>query len=297
MGMFFLFPPSREQLADWRRAKKVKPLRRAVSMATAEGRALAAEYLGELGDREAIPVLSTALMRDAVPAVRLAAVRALSGMGAAAREPLFRALKEDAEVAVRAEAARGLGEIGGEEVRLALEEALLGDPKGVVRASAARALGRIGAMASIGLLRSSLLAGHPLLTEGAAEALFALSQGASLSGRERAAFLVGLLRFSEAIETDPGIIDLLLLRAALSRDGSALPPGLLDAICRLASPQAVPFLAHRLRKLRLVLSGGPAPDVYERLSQEKEKIEAALHKIGTNEAAIALRGQEIENRE
>src|SRR5688500_3420854 len=102
MGLFSR--PNREQLAGWLRAGKAKPLRRALGSATAEGRALAAECLGELVDREALSPLSLALSKDEAAAVRLAAARALSALGAEAAPPLSLALLQDSEASVRAEA-------------------------------------------------------------------------------------------------------------------------------------------------------------------------------------------------
>jgi HEAT repeat protein len=158
----------------------------------------------------------------------------------------------------------------------ALEIALQSDPKGSVRAEAARSLGRLRAEDSAKLLAAALLAGHPALTEGAAEALDALGQGASLQGKTRAAFLVGLGRFSEAVAQDESAVDLLLLRAALCRDGSAFPPMLLETLYRHPSPRSAPFLEHRLLGLRRALTGGPTPDVYQKLQAEAARIEASL---------------------
>ena len=72
---------------------------------------------------------------------------------------------------------------------------------------------------------------------------------------------------------------------ALSRDGSALPPGLLGAICQLAAEPAVAFLQNRLKLLRRALSGGPTQELYARLDGEARQIEAALRKAGPVEGA------------
>jgi hypothetical protein len=286
----FFFRPSREQLADWHRERKLRPLRRSVTIATPEGRAIAAEYLGDLQDKEALKALSSALLKDKVAAVRRAVAQALGKLGPEALPALARALRSDTDVLVREMAAVSLGGLKTLQAVPTLEEAILVDSKGVVRAAAARALGHLHAESSILKLRSALLAGHPLLTEGAAEALDLLSQGTKLEGRERAAYLVGLGRFLEAVEQDPTILDLLLLRAAMSRDGSAIPDGLLEAVCRIPTGEAVAFLGHRLLSLRRVLSGGPTPDIYTRLQKEATMIEAALKSVGTPEAEEALAG-------
>jgi hypothetical protein len=291
--MFFFFRPSREQLADWHRERKLRPLRRSVSLATPEGRAIAAEYLGNLQDKEALQALSSALLKDKVAAVRRAAAQALGRLGPEALGALSQALRKDVDVLVREAAAISLGGLKALQVVPILEESILTDSKGLVRAAAARALGQLGAVASIPKLRSALLSGHPLLTEGAASALDLLSQGTALQGRERAAYLIGLGRFLEGAEQDPDILDLLLLRASMSRDGSALPNGLLEAVCKIPSGDAVPFLGHRLLLLRRVLSGGPPPERYSRLQREAQMIEAALHMVGTTEAEEALAGHVV----
>ena len=289
--MFFFLRPSREQLADWHRERKLRPLRRSLWLATPEGRAIAAEYLGNLQDKEALKALSSALLTDKVAAVRRAAAQALGKLGPEALGALSQALHKDADVLVREAAAMSLGGLQAPQAAPALEQAILTDSKGVVRAAAARALGQLGAVDSIPKLRSALLSGHPLLTEGAACALDLLSQGTALQGRERAAYLIGLGRFLEGAEQDSGVLDLLLLRAAMSRDGSALPDGLLEAVCKIPSADAVSFLGHRLLSLRRVLSGGPPPDVYSRLQREAQLIEAALRAVGSKEAAEALAGR------
>jgi hypothetical protein len=290
---FFFFRPSREQLADWHRERKLRPLRRSVSLATPEGRAIAAEYLGNLQDKDALKTLSAALLKDKVAAVRRAAAQALGKLGAEAIGALSQALLNDADVLVREAAAISLGALKTLQAAPVLEEAILVDSKGMVRAAAARALGQMGAMASIPKLRLALLSGHPQLTEGAAQALELLSQGSALQGRERAAYLIGLGRFVEGAEQDPGILDLLLLRAAMSRDGSALPDGLLEAVCRVPAREAVSFLGHRLLSLRRVLSGGPQAEVSLRLQREAQLIEAALRTIGSTEAEEALAGHVV----
>ena len=287
---FFFFRPSREQLADWHRERKLRPLRRSVSLATPEGRAIAAEYLGNLQDKDAIKALSSALLKDKIAAVRRAAAHALGKLGPEALGALSQALRNDADVVVRETTATSLGGLRDLQAVPFLEEAILMDSKAVVRAAAARALGQLGALASLPKLRSALLSGHPLLTEGAAYALDLLSHGTTLEGRERAAYLVGLGRFIEGAEQDPGVLDLLLLRAAISRDGSALPDGLLEAICKIPSDDAVSFLGHRLLSLRRVLSGGPLPELYARLQREAQLIESALRAVGSKEAEEALAG-------
>jgi HEAT repeat protein len=289
--MFWIFfRPSREQLADWHHDKRLRPLRRAVSLATPEGRAIAAEYLGDLRDKDALKALSSALLKDKVAAVRRSAAQSLGRIGPEALSALSQALRKDSDVLVRETAASSLGLLKEKSAAPALEEAFLTDTKATVRATCARALGQIGAEQSIPKLRAALLAGHPLLTEGAAAALEMLSYGPKLEGRERAAYLIGLSRFIEASDADNSILDLLLLRAALARDGSAMPDGLLDAICRIVSPDAVPFLGHRLHSLRRVLSGGPVPEVYAKFKKEAQMIETALLTVNNKEAQDFLAG-------
>jgi HEAT repeat protein len=94
--------------ADWVRAKAFV---RALDAGVAELRMAAANALGELGEREAVPALIERF--------------------------------EDADPRVRARAARAAGEIGDQRAVDALSE-LLADPTAEVRREAAEALGRIG---------------------------------------------------------------------------------------------------------------------------------------------------------
>ena len=137
--MFFFFRPSREQLADWHREKKLRPLRRSVSLATPEGRAIAAEYLGNLRDKDALKALSSALLKDKVAAVRRASAQALGRLGPEALPALSQCLRQDADVVVRETAATSLGGLQTLQAVPVLEEAILIDTKGLVRAAAARA--------------------------------------------------------------------------------------------------------------------------------------------------------------
>jgi len=140
--------------------------------------------LGRIGEAEDVTALRV-FVRSAHPETRVAAVGALSALGArlpAVAWPLpelFLAL-EDLDDAVRAAAARALGllaakgsgrllEQGGRSLALAL-----GDPSPVVRAEAAIALGRCGAVEYVEALRE-LARDFAASTEAAAAALHALT--------------------------------------------------------------------------------------------------------------------------
>jgi HEAT repeat protein len=150
---------------------------------SAERRARAAEALGEFMDNHALGVLSDAAKTDADPVVRSSAVRALARLndeGSAA--PIAAALADpalavraaaldvlltvqsfrdfaalvpllaDADPALRAHAARLLGELRIAGAEGALGTILVGDPSASARKSAAWALGRIGGTAGRALL-------------------------------------------------------------------------------------------------------------------------------------------------
>jgi HEAT repeat protein len=103
----------------------------------------AAERLGELKDRDALPALRAALKSDADGAVRAAAARALGAVGKDDRSlaaPLAAALRGDPEAAVRGAAAAALGEGAGKYAARELTESLRSEAEAWVRAVSASAL-------------------------------------------------------------------------------------------------------------------------------------------------------------
>lgn len=106
------------------KAKAVKPLSSALQSPSAEVRCTAAQLLGQIGNKRAIPVLAPAL-RDTEVTVALTAVEALTQIGKSGCEPLATAL-EDNRREVHLAAAKTLTALGwqppgeNERVRLAI---------------------------------------------------------------------------------------------------------------------------------------------------------------------------------
>ena len=117
-------------------------------------RAAAAQALGKLRDRIAIPALLEAL-KDPHFDVRDNAAYALAELGDPSVAPTLLALLRDPSRQIRKTAAKGLGMLRAAEGVDALTEAL-GDSSYLVRKSAIRSLGQIGGLKAIQALRDAL---------------------------------------------------------------------------------------------------------------------------------------------
>jgi hypothetical protein len=114
-------------------------------------RATAAEVLGLLGTIGAAERVGQALRRDSSLEVRLRAVTTLGRLGTrSALVPLLEAAEPSRDPALRAAAARALGDVGAAEAASALA-ALLGDPQYAVGHNAAFGLLRLGELGRITL--------------------------------------------------------------------------------------------------------------------------------------------------
>jgi HEAT repeat protein len=148
--------------------------------ADADVRVVAARALGRIGDPEAArPLLeSVATRRREVPA-HLAA-HALAGLGVGAQPALVRGMDSPRE-GVRAVAAEVLGLIGAVGATGRIEAALRADPSTEVRVRAARTLGRLGTRTAMAPLLDALTADHlPVLRAEAAKALGELGAPAAV---------------------------------------------------------------------------------------------------------------------
>jgi HEAT repeat protein len=111
----------------------------------------AAEELGKLGDRAAVPALCAAV-RDPEPDVREAVAEALGRLADPAAGPDLVKLLRDPEKKVRQEAVKALGLIGDHE-RVVDLLPMLGDRSSDIREETAEALGKIGSALALPALR------------------------------------------------------------------------------------------------------------------------------------------------
>ena len=95
-----------------------------------------------------LPAEAVALLDDARANVRIAALKAVAAHRHGAALPHVRRLTKDHEVTVRLESIRVLGELGGQESRLALLEMLKNEPERF-RIAAVNALARAGDMTTV----------------------------------------------------------------------------------------------------------------------------------------------------
>ena len=155
--------------------------------ADARERWVATRVLGQVGGPRSEDALLK-LLKDDMPAMRVAAASALGDLGDhAAVDPLISALKDDA-LLVRGAAADALGELADARAVQPLSSAL-GDPSGYHRGSSlwvrkhyADALGRIGDKSALPTLLSALDDPDPAVAEAAQRAMediagFSMSQG------------------------------------------------------------------------------------------------------------------------
>lgn len=120
-------------------------------------RVAAAEALGQIGAAAAVDPLLLALARDTAGDVRAACAEALGHLhDRYAVEPLKDAL-QDSDHAVQLAAVTALGQLGGEDVVVALLTVLQGDTLPQTRSAIARALGHLGDPAGTRALELLLL--------------------------------------------------------------------------------------------------------------------------------------------
>ena len=237
-------------------------------------RIAACRVLGRDGTREDVPALVDRL-GDVAPAVREAAVDALSDLGHEIAVPALVRAFDDPSPAVRGRALIGVGRIGG---RYAIPDVvrLLADPNVPVRLCAVQALGSLDATLEGPRIRAALegveAAGDPDHV--------ALATGiVALARVEGKAALPGL--FARAREADA--LDLWLVRSSLvwavgeTRDAARLPfvrRALDEPDERVAGPAA-----------RVLLAMGERDAVVARLSHE----DPSRRRVAV--AAIAERGE------
>lgn len=154
----------------------VEPLIRSLEQdGTAQVRAAAADALGRLGDRRAVPALLAAV-RDAAPVTRQMAVRALGRLAdPRAAEPLTDLLAAAAGKTLRQEAAWALGNVPGADAAGLVEA--LSDPSFHVRRAAACSLGKLGRPSSRAPLRAAADDEEPFVRAAANWALQRLATG------------------------------------------------------------------------------------------------------------------------
>jgi HEAT repeat protein len=214
-------------------------------------RARAADLLGILGRRDAVPALCD-LLKDADPDVRVVAARAigrigdpeaarpllesvatrrrevpahlvahaLAGLGTGAQPALVHGMDSPRE-SVRAVAAEVLGLIGAVGAAARIEAALRADPSTEVRVRAARTLGRLGTRTAMPPLVDALTAVHPPALR--AEAARALGELGAPGAVEALTAVLGDAEFAVAHEAARALLRLGVKgRAALTaaREGS-----------------------------------------------------------------------------
>jgi HEAT repeat protein len=149
-------PPQRQAAAAdalaYARKVNAEPLLQALTSEDALVRQSAAEALGRLGHRPAMPRLIT-LLSDASPWVRRAAIRALGHLGDSNSVEALSLRLSDASPWVRSSAAYALGAMRAQQAVTTLILALE-DPNPQVRRNAAWALGRIDDSAALPKLRA-----------------------------------------------------------------------------------------------------------------------------------------------
>ncbi len=134
----------------------------------------------ELGDRDGIAAVRPLLRHRSVD-VRARAARILGRLGAAGVAPLLRAVLDDPEWPVRAQAAAALLELPAEGATLEALAARLSDSAFWVRTNAAEALGYHPDPAARARLTAALASPDPFARQAAARVLE--EQGASANGR------------------------------------------------------------------------------------------------------------------
>lgn len=137
--------------------REIERQRRRLSSTEVEERRDALMRLGNLKRPDASRV-ATAGLNDAVPIVRVAAVRAILYLPPQEAVTLLIPLLTDKGEFVRREAAYALGETRSRSATQPLTSLLLGDKEAGVRGAAAVALGKIGDEAAVGAL-SQVLSG------------------------------------------------------------------------------------------------------------------------------------------
>lgn len=161
-----------EALVELAPASETSLLELLASAETAVERGAAADTLGLMKSRRAVPSLREAL-QDPHMVVRRAAIRALWRLGDTAAVPAVAALLRDPSGGVRILAAHVLGRFGDPVAVPDLLEAL-GETKWYVRQAAARALGEIGEPRALDALRAATRDPRPAVARAAQEALQAL---------------------------------------------------------------------------------------------------------------------------
>jgi HEAT repeat protein len=114
----------------------------------------ATDALGDLGDKEAAPLMAQ-MLSDADPGVRWEAIDSFADWGYKEAAPLIARMLGDSDANVRREALVALGTLGAGESSSSIAQ-LLSDPADQVREQAADVLGRLKARESTAVLLQSL---------------------------------------------------------------------------------------------------------------------------------------------
>ncbi len=235
-------------------------------------------FRGDAPVREAL----LAAAQDGDHEVRLTVITALSGAADDRVVDLFLAALKDGRPDIRQAAARSLGATRAARA-LAPLEAALSDPDAGVRATVARALAESAGRAAVPALVAALRDADANVRREAASALADIGDPAATepliaamgdeSGHVRWMAARGLARFGDTRALEP-------LIAALTDHDGVIREEAAEGLARLADPRAVPALVEAL-KPDYSRSGLRPIDVNEPARQVKDRVAAALAKIGT----------------